>query len=770
MSLRKALTIAAAATAALGVGAALVACGREETQADRSWGAPAPTATPSRPRDPGSADPHAADEAKTPPREYVVVDSESDQPIAGARLVLREDGRDGDLAEATTDAAGRARFDRTRPSILVVQATAPGYRPALDRFSGEESSKPVKLWLSRGIPAAGRVLDDATGAPIAGARILSVSLSWREGFTGMSSAPSSPQLEGEFRTDAAGRFDIPGVPTRGWVTVWVLARGYLPTDEVREADGADALEFGDIRVERGTPLRLRVLRPDDTPAEGAFVSTPLPPSFGAGGGRWSDGIRFSARADSDGRVTFPHAAPGAPYSFSAFTADRSLQCEDAAVIAPGDAQDTEAVLCLAARDASVEVRITGADGASIDDFAWVSVHSAGIDDSAASGPYVFERLPRGPCTIHVAARDQPTWRGEVVLDASKRPVVEVKLGGTERIAGRVVDEHGAPVVGAIAQLADAAPSECPDFFRRAETDAAGAFAFEGLPARQTYAILVQADEWMKSRVECRSGTADVVIPLTHYAALTARLLHPADAPPPELATIDVDGENGHHVAFVSAGRLGFRYLRPGKSRVVLSWHGVVPRALDVDATPGAEIDLGDVKFERARVARGVLLDADGAPVADARVTVEGPGTTCWGDTDDAGRFEVEGLDAGPYRAHVWRGTQGYCGRTEFSDRSETRIALTCAQLVRIDSRGNRPAAAGSRVAVVPAHDPSARDEGWSLSAGDDAFDYRGVFKAWVLPGRWIAIVRGKDGAELGRVAFDVERAQPEELRLQVDLR
>ena len=205
---------------------------------------------------------------------------EQGRPIEGAKVLVwvpREDRRDRlpvvvDLfnAPVTTDAEGRWQYDLVPPDLekVMLNVEPPGFIPARYFVGGYTGGAPpsvtierlrdrsAELVLKRGLTVFGRVRDDATGDPIAGAAVrLGTNL-----FGG-----NDPATE----TDADGRYRFTNA-TPGFRILTVQAAGHAP-QATKAAVGPDPTAV-DFRLGPGRTIRGRVVGPDGEPIPGAGVT------------------------------------------------------------------------------------------------------------------------------------------------------------------------------------------------------------------------------------------------------------------------------------------------------------------------------------------------------------------------------------------------------------------------------------------------------------------------------------------------------------------
>ncbi len=197
-----------------------------------------------------------------------------------------------------TDRAGAWQCDAVPQGVAYVrtEVTHPDYDPPEEEFSLEAlRSGTVKHQLFGVVPVVGRITDEA-GAAVAGAR---VSLGPKHGLW-----PGSRTLETTTTSD--GGFEIPRVRP-GEYLLGIKSDTAAPLLQLREVKRDPApLE---IRLERGAPLRVRVMDDQGHPVSGAKVAVeewPAERAQAAHLGRWSyPGWEWVT--DAAGRMIWPNA-------------------------------------------------------------------------------------------------------------------------------------------------------------------------------------------------------------------------------------------------------------------------------------------------------------------------------------------------------------------------------------------------------------------------------------------------------------------------------
>ena len=135
--------------------------------------------------------------------EVTVMGASDPRPIAGAQVELRG----VEIAGAATGKDGRARFDGLAPGTYAVAAWAPGFARSYLRvripgqFVAEGLVERPTLRLRAGAAVSGRVIDE-TGAAVAGAQVMWVSMASAFEPTDARRDAAATGAEGKFRFDA----------------------------------------------------------------------------------------------------------------------------------------------------------------------------------------------------------------------------------------------------------------------------------------------------------------------------------------------------------------------------------------------------------------------------------------------------------------------------------------------------------------------------------------------------------------------------------------
>ncbi len=571
----------------------------------------------------------------------------ADGPVPGARVRLALISAPGAfelVAERRTTADGAFDFGPQPAASFLVSAEAPQYAAASLRFSvADPGSTPEALALRLGACRSrlhGTVLD-ASGGVIARARI-------------------SDRELGGVESDERGQFELCMPDHNSWVRV--------------EAQGYGSVVMP-LRM-WGTLRRDVVLVPeaviaghvvaDGAPVAGARVTArPDEASRGElGDARWTT-------TGDDGRFQLTGLAPGR-FQLVAAADGLGLALPVLALARPAAASPEIRI----ALDRLAEIRgrvvrdgrpVTGARVVAVRDHEILGAPAY----SQADGSFVLARVPRGSVRL-IARPYEVRSPGAITVDRAVVDGVVLDVATLATVRGHVT-RRGLPVEGTDVTLVGSR--------LRAQTDANGAFAIEGLPAGNYLVHAVSLD------VRAAAEDQPITLAAGEDRAVQLELEHAG-----QVTGVVVD-EAGQPVAGAYV-----RLARPGRSpttrggEAMTDEHGafdaggipagdyvaeVFPAPMPAHAFPPARGALPSVRVPRdgaatgvvlaiqhVRVAiRGTLVDDTGAAVADAAITAVGGldfGTMAPPSTrsDVAGRFEIAGLARGAYRirAHAADGS------------------------------------------------------------------------------------------------------------------
>ena len=482
-----------------------------------------------------------------------VVFQGSGQPVEGAQLMAMFSGTDGfeskdgmTFASGATDGRGRTTFVARPGTLQMLYLMHPEhgttvYSPMLQGMGGmaaansmlkgpkevKVATKPVtfEFELGIGITIHGRVLDES-GAPIAGARCAAM------GAMGMG---------GTTRSDADGKYELKnqGPPVR---FVLVSKPGYVQQQgkmtEMMASMKTEDAEL-DVVMARAASVAGRVLLDDGRPAVGARVKA----HSGEGMAMLSamTGGGSETITNRDGRYVLDGVHPGKKVHVAARHAG-FLDAKTAAfeVAAAGATQAPELKL---RRGVVLTVQVLRPDGrpASGADVevdldqeervAWDLMGGFGNFAelrTPAGGTVEVADVPEGKATITVRHDDHAPGRAKAVIPARKEGKtveVVVRLRAGVEVPGRVVDQDGAPVVGARVMIQRVEPEDLAAWVPMAleTTDAQGGFLFKGVPG-VSITLQVQAEGYREIEETITPGLGEVILRVAPRSAQAAERL------------------------------------------------------------------------------------------------------------------------------------------------------------------------------------------------------------------------------------------------------
>ena len=224
--------------------------------------------------------------------------------------------------------------------------------------------------------------------------------------------------------------------------------------------------------------------------------------------------------------------------------------------------------------------------------------------------------------------------------------------------GETKDGEAAAAAAAAAEPRRPEPHSPFEAAAVAESDASGAFKFDTLSAGK-YSVSVQSNEFTVYRQDAieLETPVDLEIVLDPGIALEGAVVSSADGKPVPGArvTFEVDNGDRREIRADSEGSYKLGGLFPGKlEQVVVDAKGFsVSMLMDVPVEKSPAVQKVDFQVDAAAVLSGIVLDAEGAPVFNARVTV-------MPDVEEEGEG---GDDREQWRARRWQMTQIASGKT-----------------------------------------------------------------------------------------------------------
>ena len=256
------------------------------------------------------------------------------------------------------------------------------------------------------------------------------------------------------------------------------------------------------------------------------------------------------------------------------------------------------------------------------------------------------------------ASSPPAVTARVKLITSPRgvpPTRDDDPAGTLLIAGHVLDDHDAPVAHARVAI-DANPP------REIETEADGAFAFDGLIGRD-YRIEATVGERYAgpARLRLTDNPAPVTLRMRQAGTVDVTVTERDSGAPVNAAEVELRSGLSSLTWRATTNRDGIARLTgvgAGSSPLVVRADGYAPSAMMFGRSGNLDlVEHAALSLARGAALSGRVVTADGAPVANARVVATNaseplplvdPGRDAV-VTDATGAFSIAALSAGTWR-------------------------------------------------------------------------------------------------------------------------
>ena len=607
-----------------------------------------------------------------------VVD-ESDQPIAGATVVLDSQSDDPmermrrmmlgaePASEATSDGDGMFSFHHVAAGNYRMSAKSTGFAaasvPGIELTEGAEDIDLGTLVLSPGVRVHGVVVD-SDGQGLEGAEIR---MSVQQGGAMMRVFNSARGGPADATSGSDGGFELVDLAPDDQVSIFASLTGYqrASVDGVRAPNDEPAR----IVLQESAEVRGRVVDDTGLPVEGADVGVAIARNQGPFG-------RFrevdSATSDTDGLFELLDAPIGSARLKA--EAEGFREAEKNVELEEGERLDgVELVLRPGAR---IVGTVTDSDGLPVVDAA-VAVEDEGAGANPmlmmfggggaktdGDGTFLLDGLETGRQTIVAVKDSQRASRVLEVKTGTNRLDVRFTTGAS--VAGRVVDPDGLPAADVHLTL-----QGTEDFTLRFTTTSRtdGTFLFDDV-ATGSYRLVGEASGMATSHrtdpvTVAAQPVSGVELRMQRGQVLTGQLLgvdfdDVSSAQVMAMSQVGflagkVDFEGGYRVEGLGPGRWTVRgSLADGRqaSETVEIEEGLPETVLDLDFDAGERL-VGEVVSESGP-AQGVRVSAVGLDV-DARGFEQ---------TDTAGRFEFQGLEPGRYRITAYESRQGLSAEQE----------------------------------------------------------------------------------------------------------
>lgn len=546
----------------------------------------------------------------------------------------------GQLLTTRTTADGKFRIDglpegatlelgATKPGLAMDQAALAFGPGGLSHSAGESN---LVLTLNPAGTIAGRVVQEGSGAPLAG---VTVSLVNREGLSGYTSTNPVTGVDGTFRLPdlAAGEHTLhAGFGTNNFPE-WVFEQSKISveagtTNEVKVvATRGGVLEVFVKDESTGTPVK-------DTQIIVFHESTGI------------------AGVTSDKGIASMRLAPG-DYSVSV-ESDGSFNQQTRATVESGQTNRVEIALGSGSKVSGVVLDAAGKPASKVSVFFFPYYNVSRETDEAgrftvSANPNQFSGMNNLP-RILIASDSSRNLAAILDLDEDVTTNVTLRLEPGMTMAGRVTDPSGKPVTNASVNLMFHTERFGSSLGRPTHTDASGNYAIKGLPPGRRYGISVSAKGF---------GSANTTMNEPSETRLVETNLFQLPVADKRIAGVVVDEDNNPVVAHVNGygdNQANVNGRTDSKGR--FTFNNVCAGPIQLNANPVAGGSSGSVSAEGGDTniviqlgvrqspgsrgnskVQGTVVDPDGKPVPQIAVSLF-PDSDSGKKTDANGNFTL----------------------------------------------------------------------------------------------------------------------------------
>ncbi len=592
-----------------------------------------------------TAAPHAALEGR-------VYDGRG-RPVGGATIALAGSGF-WPARSVETNASGYFEWPDIPPGVYELRASKGAWAaPALQGLSLDPGARRMfALVLERGWTLAGRVLDarDDRGVPNADITLV-------RGPLGLSTT--------QLTTDAHGRFELFGL-LGGPHSLYVRADGYVQDGPLRfgaeDAPVTVRLEpaatlAGRIVDRLGRPIpgaRVGVLGDEEAPRTAlaspdslGVTAGPVPPISAAGSALPLAGSEVTS--SHEGRFSISGLRAGA---YRVAVRHRDHAPEESEIVRVGVGDTVSGIQVVLHRGAELAGRVVDASGSGLEGIP-VELRSdeerfARLTTTASDGSFVF-RGARGTVRVTAMPFEMPPVRREIVIEDEALVTTELEMPSRlYTLHGRVVDESGLGVSGALVTVSSSSPKT--PVRRTTKSDADGTFSVAALP-EPPYELRAEHSSFSPASLDGLDRLEGVRVVLSAGVTLVGRVIDGWSRDGLSHVRVQLRGPESPETETRADGSFVFRQTPTGTYEVSFRHPEYEEQRRRIVVEPPGYVDrpqtIETIRLEPGGTIRGEVLDARNEPVPSAEVT--------WGDpprweravlTDAQGKFQLRGVAEG----------------------------------------------------------------------------------------------------------------------------
>jgi protocatechuate 3,4-dioxygenase beta subunit len=480
--------------------------------------------------------------------------------------------------------------------------------------------------LVRGWTMAGQVTDAHTGRAIRGAEVTLAT-----GVLGLHTR--------RIRTNDRGRFELAGIVGDDQ-SLYVEADGYVAAGPLRHGPGEPPVTV---------PLGEGHLRaaPASTAESLGVTSGPVPPISAARSGALAFVRQVTTGPDCDFRL--PNLRPG-PYTIAASHDDFTPTESERLQVRPGTARSGIRIVMRPGAELAgrvVDERGNGLEGIPVE-LRTPEERLPRMTVTASDGSFSFRGVG-GEVKVTALPYDLPPVRESLEIGNDALVTIELALSSTlYTLHGRVVDERGFGVGGALLTVSSKSPQTPIE--RSAKSDTDGMFSVPALP-EPPFELNAEHPAFSPARIAEIETDDDVRVVMSAGVTFLGEVIDAWTADGLGNVRVRLAGPITRDAETRNDGTFVFRRAPTGTYDLTFSHPDYESQSRRVVLEPPRYVDrpqeLDAIQMEPGGIVEGEVLDAQSEAVANAEVA--------WGDpprweraarTDARGAFRLRGVPAG----------------------------------------------------------------------------------------------------------------------------
>jgi len=614
-----------------------------------------------------------------------VVDREG-RGVAGAEIAIEEwssdavirfrTRTDGLASRTLTRANGTFRIDVLPRRAHTLEATRDGFAPAKlvvsEKLAPAATRSGLQLVLDSGHSAIGRIVDEESSQPIAGAELRLVVAAQRATTPKFLQSVDDDNHDDTWQvwTDADGAFRFEHLPPSRFDLV-AKANGFAERTVrgIVVEDGQRPTDVGDVALIKGVALEGSVVDRRGRAIEGAIVAVHPPNAAGISGDaalKLAAGDAREARTSNDGRFALDGLTPGATLDVTARAAGYVTQ-----TIARIELPTSDALRITLETAARVSGRVVTDDGSPVPD-ALISVRpadaslpatlSGNTTSSDANGTFELLNLAAGKLALSAAAKGYVAGDARLVevADGQTLENIDLQLHRGATIEGLVLTANGTPATAARVTLRSKWSAQSMLAIEVAggvRTDGDGRFRMEGVPPGPQ-SVSADQDGFQRAQrdLTVHNGINRIDLRLGEGASISGRVIDGGGRPlaGAAIALLTAGPGIGREEMSDASGAFRFGGLEAGRYQLTAQKEGYASARQDLDVA-SRPIDSVELRLsEGGGIIAGRVIGVAPQELAQLRISaVKRPLDSLdgmrEGRPEGAASYRIEGVYAGEWR-------------------------------------------------------------------------------------------------------------------------